>query len=241
MMLTASRPKTLWKLVHAQLPLAVVSVILTYAALPAEGSFHFMQVEAIMGGVDGDTNAQAIELRMRAPGQNFLHSDAGGTHGPAVLKAWDANGLNPVTLIAFPSDVTNGAAGDTVLIASPGFSSHVSPSFSATQHADFTLTNLIPTSYLAAGRLTYEDNANDILWSLAWGGAGYNGPTTGSAPAFNTVDPGLNFGKFAGAPVGAVAGEIDRGDFDLRAFIDIEDGRDRVVGLGDLAKIHFRI
>ena len=61
---------------------------------------------------------------------------------------------------------------------------------------DFTLANPIPASYLAAGRLTFEQDGGTvstpgtILWSLSWGGAGYTGPNTGDT----TNDANGNFG-----------------------------------------------
>ncbi len=38
-------------------------------ALPAQATFHFMQIEQVIGGVNGDTTAQAVQLRMRPAGQ----------------------------------------------------------------------------------------------------------------------------------------------------------------------------
>ena len=40
------------------------------AASPAAVSFHFMQIEQVIGGVNGDPSAQAIQLRMRTCFQN---------------------------------------------------------------------------------------------------------------------------------------------------------------------------
>jgi hypothetical protein len=42
------------------------------------------------------------------------------------------------------------------------------------------MTNPIPASYLAAGRLTWEDTFGTILWSVSWGGASYTGSTLGA-------------------------------------------------------------
>jgi uncharacterized repeat protein (TIGR01451 family) len=134
-----------------------------------------MKIEEVAGGVGGDVSQQAIQLRMRAAGQNFVGTFA------ARLKAWDATGTNPVTLIVFPSNVANGATGARILVVSPAFAAG-QPGISA----DFTMTSLIPPSYLAAGRLTFEDGGGTVLWSLAWGGAGYTGPNTGSL--FNDAD-----------------------------------------------------
>ena len=40
--------------------------------LPAFASFHLMQIEQVIGGVHGDTSAQAIQLRIRFPGDTAL-------------------------------------------------------------------------------------------------------------------------------------------------------------------------
>jgi len=161
--------------------LAPAFVAATLAA-PAFASFHLMQVEQIIGGVAGDPTKQAIQLRMRQAGQSFVS----GT----VIKVFDAQGLNPITVATLTSNVPISTAGSRILIASPNFLSATSPATTA----DFAMTALIPSSYLAAGRLTFE-GGGQILWSVSWGGAAYTGPQTGSA--FNDADG--NFGPaFAG-------------------------------------------
>lgn len=153
-------------------------------ASPVLASFHLMKVEQAIGGVGGETNQQAIQLRMRAAGQNLVSN--------ARLKAWDATGSNPVILIAFPSDVAISTQGSRILVVSSAFAA-AQPAIAA----DFTMTNPIPSSYLAAGRLTFEDNAGTVYWSLAWGGSAYTGPNTGST--FNDLDG--NFGPPFGSPL----------------------------------------
>lgn len=135
----------------------------------AHATFHENQIEQVIGAVNGDTTAQAIQLRMRAAGQNFV------SQGKLVVV--DAAGQNPITILDVPSNVPNGAVGDRVLIASANFPSHTTPP----AMPDFTMTNLIPTSYFAAGSLTWQDKTTgEVLWRLSWGGAAYTGPTTGS-------------------------------------------------------------
>ena len=56
-------------------------------------SSHFMQIEQVIGGVNGDTSAQAIQLRLRYPGDIDLQLSR--------IRAWDADGANPVILIDF--------------------------------------------------------------------------------------------------------------------------------------------
>jgi hypothetical protein len=140
----------------------------------AHATFHLMQIEQVIGSVNGDTTAQAIQLRMRAAAQNFV---SGGK-----LVVFDAAGLNPITVVDPVSNVANGAIGDHVLIASATFPSHTMPA----AVPDFTMANLIPASYLAAGSLAWESNSGIVYWRLSWGGAAYTGPCTGST--VNDVD-----------------------------------------------------
>ncbi|UCC29017.1 MAG: PEP-CTERM sorting domain-containing protein [Phycisphaerales bacterium] len=158
--------------------LAVAAGVSMVLAGPASASFYLMQIEQAIGGVDGDTSAQAIQLRMRFPGDSTLEF--------ARIRAWDAAGDNPITLIDFDAGVPNNNLGDRILAASPGFADYTETALPS----DFTLTNLIPESYLAAGRITYEGDDGIIYWLLSFGGAGYTGPTTGS----NANDADGDFG-----------------------------------------------
>jgi hypothetical protein len=150
----------------------------------AHATFHLNQIEQVIVSVNGDTTAQAIQLRMRAAGENFV---SGGK-----LVVFDAAGLNPITIIDPTTNVTNGAVGDHVLIASSTFPSHTTP----IAVPDFTMANLIPASYFAAGSLCWESNPGVVMWRLSWGGASYTGSNLGST--FNDADG--NFGPpFDGA------------------------------------------
>lgn len=158
-----------------------VLLLASTVAAPASASFHLMQIEQAIGGVCGDPAQQAIQLRLRSGGQNVVNQ--------ARLFARDAAGANPVLLLNFPSNVSSGSAGARVLVSTAAFNAAngVTP--------DFVPTASIPASYLAAGRLTFEDDFGNILWSLSWGGAAYTGSTTGTLD--NDADG--NFGpSFAG-------------------------------------------
>src|SRR3981081_1778377 len=74
-----------------------LTAILFFLAVQARASFHLMQIEEVIGGVNGDTTAQAIQLRMRASGENFVTG--------AQLIAVDAAGNNPITVATLTSDV----------------------------------------------------------------------------------------------------------------------------------------
>lgn len=147
-------------------------------AAPAFATFHLMQIEQVIGGLNGDTSVQAIQLRMRTSFQNQVSNSR--------VRAWDAAGLNPVLVIDMTTNVANSATGDRVLIASSNFAMHTTPAAAP----DFIMTNLIPASYLAAGSLTFEDDFGTILWRISWGGAGYTGSNLGSI----TNDADGNFG-----------------------------------------------
>ena len=147
--------------------LLLAAVLGTLTAAPAHASFHFMQIEQVIGGVQGDVTAQAIQLRMRSPGQSLVSI--------ARLIARDAAGLNPVTVVDMTTNVATGATGSRVLVASSAFLTRL-----PTVTPDFVMTSVIPASYLAAGTLTFEDDFGTVYWRLSWGGASYLGPGTGS-------------------------------------------------------------
>ncbi len=161
--------------------------ILLYAPLVLSASptsFDRMQIEQVIGGVNGDATAQAIQLRMRADFQNFVSL--------ARLQAWDATGSNPVLIIDFTLNVANRGTGIPILVASTNFANSTNPAVDP----DFSMTNLIPMSYLDAGSLTYEDDGGPILWRISWGGASYTGSTLG----LTVNDADGNFGPpFDGA------------------------------------------
>ncbi len=143
----------------------------------AWASVHLMQIERVIAGVDGDASAQAVQLRMRSAFQNQTQL--------ARLVAYDAAGLNPVILVAPSTTVPNSSAGDRILFCTSAFAADTDP-LTAT---DFTMVP-IPSSYLAAGSLTWESTTGSIYWRLSWGGSSYTGNTTGTT--FNDVD-----GQFA--------------------------------------------
>jgi hypothetical protein len=151
----------------------------------AHANEHLMQIEQIITSVNGDTSAQAIQLRMRANGQNVV---SGGK-----LVVFDATGSNPIVIADSESNVPIGVTGARILFASASFPAQTSPP----AVPDFFFTDVIPASYFAAGSLVWEDDAGaTIWWRLSWGGAAYTGPNTGST--FNDVDG--NFGPpFASA------------------------------------------
>ena len=124
--------------------LLVFAVCLVGFAQTAEAIFHFMQIEQVIGGVNGDTTTQAIQLRMRGGFQNEVQFSR--------LIARDANGLNPIVLIDNMTSVENDQGGDRVLITTASFGDYTD----ITLQSDFTFINPIPTSYLSAGQIAYQ-------------------------------------------------------------------------------------
>jgi hypothetical protein len=147
--------------------IGILASMIALGSTPAHATFHLMQVEQVIGGVSGDTTAQAVQLRMRVKGQ--------GGVSRARLVVRDANGRNPVTLIDFATDITPEVQGERILIATSGFAAHTNPAVVP----DFVMVNRIPDSFLAAGSLTYETDRGLVLWRLSWGGAAYKGSNKG--------------------------------------------------------------
>ncbi len=163
---------------------AIAAALCLTAAAPA--SFHFMQIEQVVGGVAGDTAAQAVQLRMRTTFQCFLTSGA-------ELWVRDARGENPVLLIDFDEDLPGCEIGDHVLVVSEGLAAHTDEP----PAADFLMQNQIPAGYLAAGTMTFEDELGVVYWRLSWGGDAYTGPTGGAIDN----DPDGEFGPPFPAPL----------------------------------------
>jgi hypothetical protein len=160
----------------SRVTLALAAAVLASApGFTAPMTFHLMQIEQVIGGVNGDASLQAIQLRMRLAFQNEVSGSR--------LRAWDAAGTNPVVVMDMTTNVPNFQAGSRVLISTPGFAGAFGPV------PDFVMTTPIPPAYLPAGKLTFEDDAGTVFWSLAWGGPLYTGTNTGAIDN----DPDGNF------------------------------------------------
>jgi hypothetical protein len=148
--------------------LAVVGFV-ALEAQPAWAAFHLMQIEQVIGGVNGDITAQAVQLRMRLAGQNVLASTR--------IRVFDASGMNPIVFVDFNGNVPNAGNGARILVVTPNFPLHTVPA--AVDDVAVAVT-AIPESYLCAGSMTFESDTGAIIyWRVSWGGAGYTGPTTG--------------------------------------------------------------
>lgn len=155
---------------------AVAGLSLTAAA---SATFHLMQIEQVIGSVNGDNTAQAIQLRMRAGTQNFV--------GQSRLVAFDASGANPIVVMDIPANVANSGAGVRVLVSTANFNALTAPACTP----DFVMTTPIPASYFNGGKLVFENDTSTLIaWNLAWGGANYTGTNTGAT--FNDADGNFN-------------------------------------------------
>jgi hypothetical protein len=131
---------------------------------PAGAAFHLMEIEQVIGGVGGDTTAQAVQLKMRFGGQNLLA-------GAAQVVVRDAAGANPLVIATFPLPNPPSNACREILLATNGFAAKTSPA----AVRDYVLTQ-IPAGYLPAGSLTFESfGGGGVWWRVSWGGGGYTG------------------------------------------------------------------
>jgi hypothetical protein len=140
----------------------------------ASASFHFMQIEQVIGGVAGDTNQQAVQLNERFSGQRFVSQ--------AQVVVVDSTGMNPIVLVNMTTDV--GMTGRKILIATPEFAAAQGIT------ADFTMAK-IPASYFNGGQVQFLHDTGTRYWLLCWGN--YSGSTTGDL----TNDTDGNFGPCA--------------------------------------------
>ena len=140
-----------------------------FSAGPVGAGFHLIQIEQVIGGVNGDTTAQAIQLRMRSADQHFIGNQS-------EINVYDATGSNPVKLVDFTTNVTSGA-GKRILITTPNFANYTDTPLVP----DFTM-NPIPVPYLEAGQISFEGDLAFFgkLWNLNYGGASYTGTTAGT-------------------------------------------------------------
>ena len=198
--------------------LSSLALALGLLSASTQAAFHVMQIEQVIGGVNGDNTAQAIQLRLRSGGQSVVSNSS--------LWAADATGGNRVLLLNIGANVSNGAGGSRVLMTTAAFDNAMDlggPAFTP----DFILTNAIPASYLTAGRLTFEADGGTvatpgtIYWSLSWGGASYTGSNTGDS----TNDADGNFGPAFGSslPTSSRQGVIFTGAFSAASTTNFAD------------------
>src|SRR6478735_2137580 len=90
-----------------------IAVAMPLVVSNAWATFHEMEIEEIVGSINGNTQAQAVQLREKALGQNLVSN--------ANLWASDANGANRVLLLNIAANVTNAASGARILLTTSAF------------------------------------------------------------------------------------------------------------------------
>jgi hypothetical protein len=170
---------------RSKLPLLLLGAALLRAG-PAHAAFHLMEIEQVIGGVAGDTQAQAVQLEMRSANQQFVI-------GSAQVVVRDAAGANPIILSTFTGGVTpTGGACRQILLATDAFAAKTVPA----AVRNFSMIP-IPAGYLSAGSLTFESAGGATTWArMSWGGAAYtgsgavaSGTPTNANDADGTVSP----------------------------------------------------
>ena len=102
-------------------------------------AFHLVEINKLMVGYNGNTNIQALELKLLGAGENFVSG--------AFVTVYDSVGDPVATLGTFPGNVPNGVAGDRILCATAAFAS----AFSITP--DLVITPGIP---MVTGQVSFE-------------------------------------------------------------------------------------
>ncbi|HXZ84916.1 MAG TPA: hypothetical protein VEI82_05455 [Myxococcota bacterium] len=152
----------------------LLALPLLSAPAPAFAAFHLMQIDQVIGGVGGDTTAQAVQLRMRTTLQNQLSGDA-------QLVVRDGNGADPRVLSTFPMPNPTQGTCLAILLATDSFTAKTSPA----AVPNYTMMP-IPASFLAKGTLTFETlGGATTYWRVSWGGFDPNGVMSGVAGGFN--------------------------------------------------------
>ncbi|MFI5317764.1 MAG: hypothetical protein ACHQ6T_18830 [Myxococcota bacterium] len=188
---------------------------------PALAAFHIMDIDQVIGGVGGDTTAQAVQLRMRQTLQNNLH-------GLGALRVYDAAGLNPVVLTIFPMPPPNPASGSCtpILISTAAFNAKTNPA----TVPDYAMDNPIPPAYLAAGSLAFESLSGSpptTYWRVTWGDGGYTGSqgvagavnftSTSASPAFGSALPSSGTQALKFTPAACPLGTNNAADYAVTA------------------------
>ncbi|MCH8345839.1 MAG: hypothetical protein IIC87_02795 [Chloroflexi bacterium] len=142
-------------------------------APPALAAFHCMRIAALMGGAGGDANIQYVELRMNLGGQTLVSGHS--------ITFRDAAG-NLASTFTFTSNVTTGASGSSILIATQEFADNatVAPDFifSGANTTGADVNHPIPTP---SGKVSFAEGSGNcqiggpsVVDSIAYG-TGYTG------------------------------------------------------------------
>jgi hypothetical protein len=135
-------------LVVSTLALTLTLALVAITSRPAHGdpqapqTFHLAEIYKIMAGYNGNTNIQAVEIRMNANGENLVNG--------ASIATFNADASATANLGTFAADVPNGVAGGRILCATTAFQT----TFGIT--ADLTIT---PGILAMTGQVSYQKPA----------------------------------------------------------------------------------
>ena len=152
---------------------ALVGVIALVVALAqgnsAYASFHCMRIHAVMGGANGNTGIQYVELRMNAGGQTLVNGH--------VLRFYNAGG-SMTGSFTIPAPVSNGATGASILIGTSGLqaAAGVTPDF------------VMPSNVIApSGKVTFAEGFDNCQ---------FGGPSVVDSVAYgSTYTGGVDYGS----------------------------------------------
>jgi len=161
---------------------------LAVVARPAEASFHLMDISEVLVGFGGDCRIQAVELRMRSPGQTQVNG-----HDVFFRDANDG----PLGSFRLTRNMANGASGAHILIGTAEFAaiSSVAP--------DFVMTE--PFLRPQGGRVAFDAaSASSAADSVAYGAYSGNNGGHGLPAAALSVASGLSLQRTAAGVNNAV-------------------------------------
>ena len=158
---------------------------LILACGPAGATNHILRINEILGGQNGNTDVQFVEIVSSGSGQKRWGPN-GGPEGRAMLVFFDAAGTETGRFV-FPENAP--AGNDTVLIATSAFAliSGVTP--------DFVIPPLITPG---AGKVCFKRNpastgADNVNLCVSYGGAAYTGSREGAGAANAASLPSAGF------------------------------------------------
>jgi hypothetical protein len=100
-------------LAKSTLALALAFALVAIAVRPAYATFHLVNITKVMVGFNGNTNIQAVELKMVLGGQNLVSG--------VELSSYDGAGNKVGTLGTFAANLPNSLSGDNILCATALF------------------------------------------------------------------------------------------------------------------------
>lgn len=100
---------------------ALIAATLAWTAAPAHALFHFAHISEVHTMLDGDANAQYVEIEMEGPAQTFVSN--------SVLHAWDCGGASLGDQLVVPGDLAAGGAGVRWIMATLDPIGGIAPDF----------------------------------------------------------------------------------------------------------------